>query len=257
MPELVTPTTTTTTAPAPTAVLGTGQLVYLVLVSLIVSALLVSNVIGVKLFSLSLSLGPLGTIPVTHTAGMLVFPVTFLVTDLINEYFGPRAARLGVYVAFAMGAIAWIAYALARSLPILEGIPGTATHAAFENIFGASALMYIASLIAFLANSVLDVHLFRVFKRWTGGRLVWLRATGSTVVSQLFDSFVITFVFFVVLQGLFGEDGPADLGFVLRTALTGYILKFVLAVALTPAIYAGRWAVARFFGLSPIPPEQA
>jgi uncharacterized PurR-regulated membrane protein YhhQ (DUF165 family) len=81
--------------------------------------------------------------------------------------------------------------------------------------------------------------------------MVWLRATGSTLVSQVFDSFVVTFVFFIVLQRLSGGDA-ASLDFVLRTAATGYVLKFVLAIALTPLIYLGRWMIHRFIGLEPL-----
>lgn len=84
--------------------------------------------------------------------------------------------------------------------------------------------------------------------------MVWLRATGSTVISQVFDSFVVTFVFFIVLQSLAGKE-PASMGFVLRTAATGYVLKFVIAVALTPAIYAGRWFIRARFGLTPMPAD--
>jgi uncharacterized integral membrane protein (TIGR00697 family) len=89
-------------------------------------------------------------------------------------------------------------------------------------------------------------------KRLTGGKLIWLRTTGSTVVSQLFDSLLITFLFFYLLPRLLGNEA-ATLQFVMQTAVTGYVLKFFIAVALTPAIYAGRWAIRRFFGMTPIP----
>lgn len=232
------------------------QLIYLWLSSILVTCLLVANVVGVKLFRVELHLGPLGLIPVEHTVGMLPFPVTFLLTDLLNEYYGKRAARRVTYIAFVMGALAFGMYAAARAMPILEGIPGTANHQAFENIFGAAALMYLASLGAFLFGSMLDIFLFGVFKRLSGGRYVWFRATGSTVISQLFDSFLVTVLFFYVAQRLTGGQ-PADFGFILRTALTGYVLKFVIAVSLTPMIYLGRWVLSRWFGLVPIPPSQA
>lgn len=233
-----------------------AQQVYLWLSSILVTCLLVANVVGVKLFRLEIDLGPLGLIPVEHTVGMLPFPVTFLLTDLLNEYYGKRAARRVAYVAFAMGALAFAIYAAARAMPILEGIPGTASDHAFENIFGAATLMYLASLGAFLIGSMLDIFLFGVFKRFTGGRHVWFRATGSTVVSQLFDSFLVTFFFFYVAQVLTGGQA-ASADFILRTALTGYVLKFVIAVSLTPMIYLGRWMLSRWFGLVPIPASQA
>lgn len=228
-------------------------LLYLWLAALFVTCLILSNILGVKLFALSIPL--LGyTIPVEHTVGMLTFPITFLLTDLLNEYYGKRAARRVTYLGFSMGILAFLLIYIARAAPIKAGIPGTATNDAFENIFGAAALMYIASMIAFLLGSLLDIAIFGVFKRLTKGRMVWLRATGSTVISQLFDSFVITFVFFVLLQRLAGNQ-PAPLDFVFKTALTGYTLKFVISIALTPAIYAGRYAIRRFVGLQPLPSD--
>lgn len=248
----------------PTAMLAAGEpfapdirtRLYLWMSAIFITCLLLANILGVKLFSFELPLAGWGggKLTVEHTVGMLPFPITFLLTDLLNEYYGKRAARRVTYVAFAMGALAFVLIYLGRMLPILEGIPGTADQRSFENIFGASALMYIASIIAFLAGSLLDIWLFGILKKLTRGRLVWLRATGSTVISQLFDSFVITFTFFIVLQKLTGGQ-TADVDFVLRTALTGYILKFVIAVLLTPAIYLGRWFIRAQFGLRPLPPE--
>ncbi|MBX3404333.1 MAG: queuosine precursor transporter [Phycisphaeraceae bacterium] len=226
---------------------------YLWMSGVFITSLLLANILGVKLFRFELFDGSL---PVEHTVGMLPFPITFLLTDLLNEYYGKKAARRVTYVAFAMGALSFVLIYLGRAMPIREGIPGTADAASFEMIFGASALMYIASLVAFLCGSLLDIYLFGVFKRLTRGRLVWLRATGSTVVSQLFDSFIVTFMFFIVLQRITGGEA-ADAGFVAATALTGYILKFVIAVALTPFIYLGRWFIRTQFGMRPMPPETA
>lgn len=233
--------------------LSAQQRVYVWLAGLFVTALLVANVTGVKLFAFSLSLGS-WTIPVEHTAGMLAFPITFLLTDLINEYYGKRGARRAVFVAFAMGAVAFAIIWISRQLPILEGIPGTATQEAYENIFGAAELMYLASLGAFLVGSLLDILLFAVAKRLTRGRYVWLRATGSTVISQFVDSFIVSILFFQVAQALTGGEA-ASLRFTLQTALTGYVLKFVIAVLLTPLIYLGRWTLTRYFGLRPLPIE--
>lgn len=232
-----------------------GQLLYVWLTAVFVTALVMANVLGVKLFRFELPLGS-ATIPVEHTVGMLAFPITFLLTDLLNEYYGKRAARRTTYVAFTMAFLAFLLIGVARGVPIKEGIPGTANATSFENIFGSASLMYLASLVAFLLGSLLDIAIFGMFKRLTKGKLVWLRATGSTVISQLFDSFIITFVFFQGFPILLGKE-PAGLDFVFATALTGYVLKFVISVFLTPVIYAGRWAVARFFGLRPIPASAA
>lgn len=233
--------------PLPPDRLTARHAVYLWLAAIYVTCLLLSNIIGVKVFRFDV----LG-ITVTHTMGMLPFPVTFLLTDLINEYYGKRGARRVVYVAFAMTALAFAMIALSRAVPIREDIPGTATQEAFENIFGAAALMYIASLIAFLCGSLLDIVLFGLFKRLTKGKLVWLRATGSTVISQLFDSLVISFVFFLAIPLLLRRPAATP-GDVLQIALDGYTLKFVLAILVTPFIYLGRWMLREWFGLRPLP----
>ncbi|MBI5853469.1 MAG: queuosine precursor transporter [Planctomycetes bacterium] len=232
------------------------QRVYLWLAAVFVTSLLLANILCVKLFLFHVELPGLGTVPVEHTAGMLAFPVTFLLTDLLNEYYGRRGARRVALLAFAMAVLALLLISAARWLPIREGVPGTATASAFEQIFGSSQVMYVASLVAFLLGSFLDIALFGFFKRLTRGRLVWLRATGSTVISQVFDSLVVTWLFFRTFPQMLGLD-VAEPGFVLRTAATGYLLKFALAIALTPVIYAGRAVLARAFGLVPLPPERA
>lgn len=255
---------TTPSPPADPSALDVRARVYLWLAAVFVTSLLLANIVGVKLFRFELDLGPLGLLPVEHTVGMLPFPITFLLTDLLNEYYGKRGARRVAFLAFAMGALGFVLIDVARHFPTLEGIPGTATAESFENIFGAARFMYLSSLAAFLLGSLLDIFLFGVFKRATRGRLIWLRATGSTVISQLFDSFLVTFFFFwlapILLRAAYGSQvdaEPAGPAWILQTALTGYILKFVIAVALTPFIYAGRAFIRIRFGMTPVPPEEA
>jgi uncharacterized integral membrane protein (TIGR00697 family) len=227
---------------------------YLWISGVFVTSLVLANIIGVKLFHFDIVLGS-WTIPVKHTMGMLPFPLTFVLTDLVNEYYGRRAARRLTYLAFAMAALAFAMILVSRKVPIMEGIPGTASQEAYENIFGSATVMYIASIVAFLCGGLLDIWIFGVFNRLTGGRMVWLRATGSTVISQVFDSFIVTFLFFMGFPLLLGR-GSASFADVLEIAKTGYILKFVIAIALTPVIYAGRWYIHRQFGMRPVAPGE-
>jgi len=226
--------------------------VYLWLTAVFVTCLVMANVLGVKLFSFGTGF-TLGDEPfrIEHTVGMLPFPITFLLTDLLNEYFGPKAARRVTYIGFAMALLAFVLISIARRMPTLEGIPGTADSKSFEIVFGSATLMYVASLAAFVLGSLLDIFIFGVFKNLTQGRLIWLRATGSTVISQLFDSFIVTWLFFWMFPMLLGQE-HATWGFVLKTAATGYVLKFCIAVGMTPVIYAGRWILSGCFGLVPI-----
>ncbi|MGH7243853.1 MAG: queuosine precursor transporter [Phycisphaerales bacterium] len=253
-----TPTQLPAIDPTQPHALNSAQTLYLWLSAVNVTALVLANILGVKLFSFGTGWHFRDGSPfnIEHTVGMLPFPITFLITDLLTEYFGKKAARHTTYVAFAMAVFAFLLISAGRLFPILEGVPGTANQDAFENIFGSATLMYVASLVAFLIGSLIDIFTFSVFKRMTGGKMVWLRATGSTIISQMFDSLLVTWMFFWAFPIVLGNPA-ADIHFVMRTAFTGYILKFVIAIVLTPAIYLGRWLIARWFGIRPVPASEA
>ena len=213
-----------------------------------VTCLLVADFTGSKFFTLELF--QLGSYQfVTHSVGMIAFPVVFLLTDLVNEYYGKEEARRMTWLGAAMGVLATLLVFGARRLPPAADSP--IPQPAFEAVFGQSNRLYLASLTAFLIGQMCDIWLFGRLKRWTAGRYVWLRATGSTVVSQALDSFVVTFV---LLYGTAKAGGGtwtlADVG---ETAATGYLLKFLIALALTPLVYAGRWLLAVKGGLQPLP----
>lgn len=224
---------------------STPQKVYLWLTAVFVASLLIADITGVKLFEINVA----GR-DVKHTCGMLTFPVTFLLTDLINEYFGRRAARRVVWIGFAMGLLVFLVVSVALAMPRWE-VGFNIKPGSFEDVFANSRQMYLASLAAFLVGSMSDIYLFGVLKRATGGRMVWLRATGSTVASQAVDSFVVTYLAFHVFKA--GTPEQAPMGTVVSMAATGYTLKFVIALALTPVIYLGRWVMHRWLGLVPLP----
>lgn len=231
----------------PPYTLNVQQRVYLWLAGFFLASLLVADVVGIKLFKVG---------PVEHTCGMLTFPVTFLLTDLLNEYYGKRGARRVTYLALAMGVYVFIVINVAQYMPYLPA-PYNVGKEHFDAVFGSAKIMYVASLAAFLVGQLSDITLFGLFKRLTRGRHVWLRATGSTVVSQMLDSFVVSYLAFSLGRQVFPDPGnpPAPFGDVLRIAATGYTLKFLAAVAITPLIYAGRAVLERRFGLVPLPPE--
>lgn len=238
-----------------------AQLVYLWLTALFVASLLVADVLGVKLFRI-----PLGfsfSVPwqadridaIQHTCGMLTFPITFLLTDLINEFYGKRAARRVIWIGFASGGFVFLVMNVALAMPHWE-VPFNIAATSFDDVFSNSRVMYVASLAAYLVGSFSDIALFGWLKRITAGKRVWLRATGSTVVSQAIDSFIVTWLAFSVARSALSGGLPAmPFGEVLKTAATGYMLKFVIALVLTPVIYLGRWVMRTRFGLVPLPVE--
>jgi len=218
------------------------------MVAAFVTCLLVADLTGSKFFRL-----PLFTVGsyefVSHSVGMLSFPVTFLLTDLVNEYFGAASARRATYIGLACALLAFGLIWVGRHMPVAPFSP--VPQQAFESVFAMSNRLYVASLTAYLVGQLCDIWVFGVLKRATGGRLVWLRATGSTVVSQMLDSLLVTFLLF---QGVAGPDGqPMPVGQIATMAATGYILKFVLALGLTPLVYLGRWVMRARFGLEPQP----
>ncbi len=232
-------------ATAPPHELSVPQRVYFWLAGFFVASLLVADIVGIKLFKVG---------PVEHTCGMLTFPVTFLLTDLINEYFGRRAARRVTFIGLAMGLYVFAVLNIAQAMPYLPA-PYNVTKESFDAIFGSAKVMYVASLAAFLVGQLADIAMFGFLKRITGGRMVWLRATGSTVVSQMIDSFIVSLLAFSVGRRLFPGGGPpAPFADVLAIAATGYTLKFFIAIGITPLIYLGRFIVQRWFGLTPLPP---
>lgn len=248
--------TTETPAPASSHDFTIGQRVYLWLAGFFIASLLVADVVGIKLFRLPLPLSILGYDEVVHTCGMLTFPVTFLLTDLINEYFGRRAARRLTYIGFAMAIYVFVVINIAQAMPFFDA-PFNVRPESFNAIFGSAKIMYVASVSAFLVGQLADIAMFGFIKKLTGPRFVWLRATGSTVISQFLDSFVVSYLAFSLGRQIFQDPAnpPAPLSEIPKIAVTGYTLKFVLAIAITPLIYLARFIFHRWFGLHPLPPD--
>lgn len=233
--------------------LSRAQSAYLWLAMVFIASLLVADIVGIKLFRIPLPFPVLGFDAIEHTCGMLTFPVTFLLTDLVNEYYGARAARRLTYLGLAAALFVFAVINLAQALPYLDA-PYNVRREEFDAIFGSAKIMYIASLCAYLVGQLSDIAMFGFLKRLSGGRLVWLRATGSTVVSQFIDSFVVSYLAFSLGRQLFADPAnpPAPPSAIPAIAVTGYTLKFVIAIAITPLIYAGRAAMRRWIGVEPI-----
>jgi queuosine precursor transporter len=163
----------------------------------------------------------------TLSAGIIPFPLTFVLTDIVNEFYGPSGARRLTFVGLGAAVFVWAIIQVALHLPSspTSPIPDTV----FQAAFGTAARLYVASLTAYVIGQMLDISIFRFLRRRTGHRLLWLRATGSTVLSQMIDSFTVSFVFLA---------GSRPLGFITGNAANNYAGKLIMAVLLTPVIYA-------------------
>ena len=230
---------------------------FLILAGFFITNALVAEFIGGKIFSLEKTLG---FNPITFTlfgeqhlsfnltAGVLLWPVVFIMTDIINEYYGMRGVRFLSYLTVALISFSFLAaYGAIHLVPADwwiginadKGIPDT--QKAYAQIFGQGMWIIFGSVIAFLIGQVLDVFIFHKIKMMTGEKMIWLRATGSTIVSQLIDSFVVIFIAFKLGQGW---SYPK----VLAITLVGYSYKLVVAILITPVIYLLHHWIERYLG---------
>jgi len=231
---------------------------FIVLTGFFLANALIAEFVGVKIFALETTLGlksfnwnlfgQSGSL--SFTAGVLIWPVVFVMTDVINEYFGVRGVRFISWLAVALISYAFVAAYVAIKLAPAEwwvgisaerGVPDM--QAAFTVIFGQGMWTITGSITAFLLGQLIDVAIFHRIRRATGERMVWLRATGSTAVSQLVDSFVVLYIAFV----LGPQHWPMEQFLAIGTVNYGY--KLTLAILMIPVIYAGRRGIQRYLGV--------
>lgn len=215
---------------------------FMVLAGVFITSLVVGDIIGVKLFEVHL-----GPMPVVLSAGMLTFPVTFLLTDILNEFYGKKAARFITWVGFFLAIFTFVVIAVAvrvewAPLTLAKGYSGTVA-GSFNNVFAGSQRILMASMVAYLVGQFADIGMFNLLKRTTNNRMLWLRATGSTVVSQLIDTAVVQYI---AWTGVLPHDA------IVRIIYTSYAAKLLVAVGLTPLIYLGHAFVERKLGIAPV-----
>lgn len=240
-----------------------GTKLFIMLAGFFITNALIAEVIGVKIFSLEDSMGvsraeiPLfgGKFSFHLTAGVLLWPVVFVMTDIINEYYGPRGVRYLSYLTIGLIAFSFIIYNFAIALKPSEyfsiGNGIEKPDAAFRGIFGQGLWIIVGSITAFLIGQVLDVFVFHRIKKATGEKAIWLRATGSTLISQLIDSFVVLFIAFYLGRRIQEGQGDAwSMQQILTTGSGNYIYKFIIALILTPVIYLVHHLIERYLGAS-------
>lgn len=219
---------------------------FVCLAGVFVSCLLLGDVIGGK--TIPTPLGPI-------SVGIIPFPVTFLLTDVVNDFYGRRGARFLTLLGFAMAVLAWVILQLGTALPPHEST--YFTQAEFSKIFGGSAQLFVASMIAYLLGQFLDIHVFQFWKALTESKHLWLRATGSTLLSQIVDTVVINVVFWAWTAAadptsFLGKMSPGDRwSWVFAKVAREYGIKLLVAVLLTPAVYAIHAFVVRVLRIRP------
>lgn len=238
------------------------QVIWGILSIFFITNVLLAEFIGAKIFSLERTLGSeplqmnfLGIegLSLNFTAGVILWPCVFLLTDIINEFYGFQAVRflslvsaLVILYAFCMVFIAihlapadfWV-YSKEKQINLQH---------AFEATFGQGLWIILGSLVAFLVGQLIDALAFVTFKRWTKGKWIWLRATGSTLISQLVDSYIVLYI-------AFGIGADWDFQRIFAIGTLNYIYKFFAAIALTPALYALHFLIEKYFAVSAEPSE--
>jgi uncharacterized integral membrane protein (TIGR00697 family) len=205
------------------------DIVFLVLAGFFITNAIVAELIGGKLVTF------FGLF--TQSIGIILWPTIFLLTDLINEYFGKDGVRKLTYITIALISFTFIILSIALNIEATSFSP--VSDNAFRTVFGQSQWIIVGSIIAFLVSQLVDVYVFWFFKTITGNKHIWLRATGSTLVSQLVDTFVVQYIAFV-LPGKWAFDE------FLRNASWGYTFKLLVALALIPLIYIGHHVIGRY-----------
>lgn len=228
----------------------------IIFTSFFVANALIAECIGGKIFSLETTFGlPIHSFTLfgqsglsySLTCGVLLWPLEFIITDIVNEYYGPRAVRRISYIAVALISYAFLMFFLSIRTPpaafwLSTGQPDVPDmQAAYSNIYGQGMWIIAGSITAFLVSQIVDVTVFHRIKRVTGEKRIWLRATGSTVVSQLVDSFIVLYIAFKL-----GKDWSWQQ--VLAVCLVNYSFKFTCAIVLTPVIYFLEHRIEKYLG---------
>ena len=233
------------------------NILFLVLGGIFITNAIVAELVGGKIFSLEGSIGitPFqfsmfgGKWDFNLTAGVILWPVVFITTDIINEYFGKDGVKKISYLTVLLISYTFlVVYFITKLSPATFWTEGLSTdengnyldiNYAFSKIFTQGLRIIIGSLIAFLIGQFLDVYVFHKLRKITGSKYLWLRATGSTLVSQFIDSFVVLFIAFY---------GVFSLKDIMATGIVNYIYKFSIAILITPLLYVAHYYIDKYLG---------
>ncbi|MFN6945628.1 MAG: queuosine precursor transporter [Cytophagaceae bacterium] len=238
---------------------------FIVLSGIFLTNAIVAEIIGVKIFSAEALVGadPEGLelmggfrLNFTLTAGAVIWPIVFITTDIINEYFGKQGVKKISYITALLIAYVFIVVYMATMLPPAQywldvnKTPGDADgyniNYWYSKIFTQGLGIIIGSITAFLIGQILDIYVFDMIRSTTGKRFLWLRATGSTLVSQLIDSFVVLFIAFY----LFNRANPWNMEMIFKIGTNNYLFKIGIAILLTPLLYIAHHFIDRYLGIS-------
>jgi uncharacterized integral membrane protein (TIGR00697 family) len=205
------------------------DIVFIVLAGFFITNAIVAEIIGGKLVQF------FGVF--TQSIGIILWPVVFVLTDLINEYYGQSGVRKLTFITIGLIIYTYILISIAMSLKAVGFSP--VSDAVFTTVFGQSQWIIVGSICAFLSSQLVDVYIFWQLRNITGSRFIWIRATGSTLISQVIDTFMVQFIAFVI-------PGKWEFSAFLVNASWGYLFKLLVAFALIPLIYLGHFMIEKY-----------
>ena len=209
------------------------DLIFLILAGLFITNDITAEMIGSKIIQFGIFYLSIGIIP---------WPVVFLTTDIINEFYGIKGVRRLSLITAGLIAYAFVILFIALKVPAASYPDISAvSDGQFHAVFGQSMLIILGSIVAFIVSQFLDASIFWLFREKTGGGMIWLRSTGSTAISQLFDTFIVGGIAFWL-------PGKWTTAVFIQASLTGYCFKLIIAVLLTPLIYAGHSIIKKALG---------
>ena len=212
-----------------------AQRIYLILAALFIASLVVSNLIFQKFFYWDF----FGIYTFEISVGILPYPITFLITDIISEVYGKRKANqvvtAGIFASFFSMLIVFVS----GIVPATDWSP--INNSLFNKVFGATAIAVLASMMAYLFAQYVDIQIFHFWKRLTKGKHLWLRNNFSTFLSQFIDTFTVLF--------LLCSFGKIDWDLFGALLLSGFLFKVLIAALDTPFLYIAVFAFRKRFGL--------
>lgn len=215
------------------------EFLYLILAGIFIANALMGEILGGKLIVVG---------PFVMTMGVICWPIVFVTSDLVNEYFGKIGVRnLSL---FTVALIVYMFVIIFVGMQVPAAPFSQVNDQAFNTVFGQSLWIIVGSLMAFLLSQTLDVFIFWLVRSKTQGRMLWLRATGSTIISQVVDTFVILGIAFYLpgVLGLVPNERVITFGQFMNMCATNYTLKLILAIVLTPLLYAVHSLIDRWLG---------
>ncbi len=204
------------------------NIIFILLAGFFITNAIMGEMIGGKIIQVG---------PFSLSIGIIPWPVVFLSTDLINEYYGRETVKRLTFLTVGLIIYAFLLLYLGMQLNATSFSP--VNDEAFNKVFGQSMWIIVGSLVAFLSSQLIDVVVFWAIRSRTGKKWLWLRTTGSTIVSQFIDTFIVAGIAFWL-------PGKISLPEYLSLSITGYSAKILIAISLTPFIYIGHRAIDRY-----------